>query len=88
MEYPTIDGVAKDDTFTFEQSVTETGNRLYVGNLTMNSSEDSSAGGGSQTTNSDLAFWGDLSYQVGDGELDVITATSQDSSMYLDGILV
>jgi hypothetical protein len=78
-------GTAGDeDTFTFEQGVTETGNRLYVGNLTMNSSDDSSA-----TENSDLAFWGDLSYPAGDGESDVITANiGPDSSMYLDGILV
>ena len=95
MKIEGIDGTAyppKDsgdgDTFNFDQSVTETANRLYVGNLTMNSSDDSSAGGGVQTTNSDLAFWGNLA-SAGDGELDVITANSgQDFAMYLDGVLV
>ena len=33
-----FDTAGDADTFTFNQSVTETGNRLYVGNLTMDSS--------------------------------------------------
>jgi hypothetical protein len=33
-----FDTAGDADTFTFDQSVTETGNRLYVGNLTMDSS--------------------------------------------------
>jgi hypothetical protein len=107
MEIKGIDGTAEPsnhagdaDTFSFDPSVTESGNRLYVGNLTMDSSTDL-AGSGVHTS-SDLAFWGDRAEPnelsltdagdpvvLGDGEGDIVTINrGQDSAMYLDGVLV
>jgi len=55
-----FDTAGDADTFTFNQSVTETGNRLYVGNLTM----DSSYGSGDTSYDSGRTSDGDNAIAV------------------------